>query len=326
MLNLLTFSLYAQIETKNLRIVDSLTPQEKKSRNSIILKSELDSLIKLHVINLIKTQQQEPVKEEKNNNIIWLPILLTITFLMAILLTWLFFQQKKKFETISSELNWQIQFLKLHSNSSINDEEESKDKKVFIEMQTKSRDLNTKLEKLKAENESLHAVLKEYNRTQSEYESLIKTVFKTYKVKKYPGVIEGKTEVEAMLDLFETERSFTSHVYESYLKPVIAIADANKNNPSHISREQQDKMLELLISLSLLYIEYLYLRVNDLSVGGNIVQRINDIKNGLSLNSSSLKKLNTQNGSRALVLHLALEKINLHHLSYPVFEETNLNN
>ncbi len=324
--SLIAFSIYAQTETKSLRIVDSLTPQEKKSRNPIILKSELDSLIKLHEMSLIKTQQEEPAKEEKNNNDIWLLMSLGVIFLLAVLLAWLFFQQQKKFGFISNELNRHVQFLKLRSNKSLNDEEENKDKKLLTEMQTKFHDLNTKLEKLKAENESLLAVLKEYSRTQNEYESLIKTVFKTFKVKKYPGISEEKTDVETMLDLFETERLFTSHVYENYLKPIIAIADANKNNPAQISGEQQDKMLELLISLSLLYIEYLYLRVNDLSVGGNIVQRINDIKNGLELNSTSLKKLNTQNGSRALVLHLALEKINLRHLSYPVFEETNLNN
>jgi hypothetical protein len=271
-------------------------------------------------------QQQQPVTVEKINTPPWLLVSLGITLLLAASLIWLFHQQRKKFGKISTDLRKQLQYLELYASPSGNGGADNNEKKLIIDMQTKSRDLNAKLEKIKAENESLNVVLKEYSRTQSEYESLIKMISKTFKVKKYPGSADGKTETETLLGLFETERSFTAHVYENFLKPVIAIADANKNNPAQISKEQQDKLLELLISLSLLYIEYLYLRVNELSVGGNMVLRLNDIKNGLGLNPSLLKKLNTQNGSRALVLRLALEKINLHNLSYPVFEETDLNN
>ena len=114
------------------------------------------------------------------------------------------------------------------------------------------------------------------------------------------------------------------HAFEKFLKPVIAIADANKNNPAKISSEDSEKMLELLISLSLYYIEYLYLRVNDLSVGGNIVQRIGS--NGNGIDPSLLKKLNTEHGSRALALRMALNKSGIDKLTYPVFDETDLNN
>lgn len=327
----LTASLYAQTGTKPIRIVDTLTTQEKKNRNPILLRAEVDSIIKAYEATLVKSQPQvqEPVikkEEEKNSLSVWTIAAFVTLILLAGLLVWLFYRQQKRFGKLSTELQKNIKLLEFYSKYPTNGDAGINEKKLILDMQTKTKDLTSKVEKLKAENDSLNAVVKEYNRTRDEFETLIKTIGKTFKVKKYPGVGDGKTEVETLLGLFETERDFTNHAYENYLKPVIAIADANKNNPTGMSKEQQDKMLELLISLSLLYIEYLYLRINELSVGGNMVQRINDIKKGLKPDPSLLKKLNTQNGSRALVLHLALDKIDLHNLSYPVFEETNLNN
>lgn len=305
--------------------MDTLTAQEKKSRNPIILQSEFDSLIKLHEASIVKQPIQEPVIREKNNSNTWLLVIAAVTLAAVGIVVGLFVQQRKRFTNISDNLIRQLRQLEFNSNISANGISSDYEKKLISDMQTKTRDLNSRLEKLKTENESLNAVLKEYNRTQTEYETLIKTISKTFKVKKYPGSSDEKSDIETLVNLFETEQSFTTHVYEQFLKPITTIVDANKNNPGGISKEQQDKLLELLISLSLLYIEYLYLRVNELSVGGNMVQRINDIKNGLKLNPALLKKLNTQNGSRALVLRLALEKIDLKNLSYPVFEETDLN-
>lgn len=320
-----TGALYAQTETKNIRIVDTLTPQEKKSRNPVILRAELDSLIRLHEAGIVKQPAQEPIVPKKNDSFTWLLVITIATLLVAGLLVALFFQQRKRFGNVSDGLIRQMRQLEFSSGLSANGNASDHEKKLLSDMQTKTRDLNTRLEKLKKENESLNAVLKEYYRTQTEFESLVETISKTFKVKKYPGASEEKSDIEALVNLFETEQSFTNHVYDQFLKPITTIVDANKNNPTRISSEQQDKLLELLISLSLLYIEYLYLRVNELSVGGNMVQRINDIKNGLKLNPGLLKKLNTQSGSRALVLRLALDKINLDNISYPVFEETDLN-
>ncbi|HRO72003.1 MAG TPA: hypothetical protein PK951_16545 [Chitinophagaceae bacterium] len=83
--------------------------------------------------------------------------------------------------------------------------------------------------------------------------------------------------------------------------------------------------MDLLISLGLLYIEYLYLRINELSVGGRIVERLGSLKNGNSLDPATLKELSTEHGSRALVIRMALDKTSIQKLSYPVFDETNLN-
>ncbi len=334
--SLLTASLYAQPTPKPIRVVDTLTKLEKKNRNPILLRSEIDSIIKAYEATKIKDEPKTdttvlkkevvPPIQQKNSISTWTVAAFVILILLAGLLVWMFYKQQKRFGKVSGELQKNIKLLEFYSKYPMNGEANLYDKKLISDMQTKTKDLTTKIEKLKTENESLNAVVKEYKRTQGELETLIKTIGKTFKVKKYPGINDGKTELESLVGVFETEKDFTNHVYESYLKPVISIADANKNNPTGITKEQQDKMIELLISLSLLYIEYLYLRVNELSVGGNMVQRINDIKKGLKPDPSLLKKLNTQNGSRALVLHLALDRMNLHNLSYPVFEETNLNN
>ena len=92
-----------------------------------------------------------------------------------------------------------------------------------------------------------------------------------------------------------------------------------------MSAEDKAKLVDLLLSLSLLYIEYLYLRVSELSVGGTIVERLNNLSTGQNLKEDRLRKLNRESGSRALVLRLALDQLAIQQLSYPVFEETNLN-
>ena len=146
-----------------------------------------------------------------------------------------------------------------------------------------------------------------------------------YKIRNYPGFNKEKSETEIVKSLLDTERSVALYAYEHFLKPVLAIADANKNNPAKINAEEREKLLNLLISLSLLYSEYLYLRIGDLSIGGKIVERIGSLKNGNHIDPASLKELNTEHGSRALVLRMVLDKSSIQNLSYPVFDETNLN-
>jgi hypothetical protein len=93
-----------------------------------------------------------------------------------------------------------------------------------------------------------------------------------------------------------------------------------------MSDEDSEKLFDLLISLSLFYIEYLYLRIDELSVGGHIVERIGSHAKGNGIDHELLKKLNTDHGSRALAIRIALDKKGIGKLSYPVFDETNLNN
>ena len=108
-----------------------------------------------------------------------------------------------------------------------------------------------------------------------------------------------KISLAVISSLLDTERSVALYAYEHFLKPVLAIADANKNNPARINPEEREKMLDLLISLALLYSEYLYLRINDLSIGGKIAERIGSLKNGNNIDKASLKELNVEHGSRA---------------------------
>ena len=121
----------------------------------------------------------------------------------------------------------------------------------------------------------------------------------------------------------KTEQSIAYHAFEKFLKPIIAITDANKNSPAKMKREDGEKLVELLVSLALFHIEYLYLRINDLSVGGNIVQRIGS--NGKGIDPELARKLNIEHGSRALVMRMALTKAGVDDLSYPVFDDTYLN-
>ena len=51
-----------QVETKHIRIVDTLTSQEKVQRNPIILQAEVDSLINQFNSTLPKLEIAEPVK------------------------------------------------------------------------------------------------------------------------------------------------------------------------------------------------------------------------------------------------------------------------
>ena len=156
------------------------------------------------------------------------------------------------------------------------------------------------------------------------YQEVVEGITKTFKVKNYPHNGES-TEHELLMTWIDTERAFTTNVYEKYVKPLHAILEANKKDPAHTPADDRNKLAELLVSVSLLYMEYLYLRVAELSIGGKIVDRINLIKKASPINASTLKQLDVEHGSKALVLHLALREKNIGPLSYPVLDETNLN-
>jgi LPXTG-motif cell wall-anchored protein len=185
-------------------------------------------------------------------------------------------------------------------------------------LEKKIEDLGAELAKMTKENEGLSRVIKEYNGIQHEFDSLRHGMNKVYKVRFYPG-----KKIQGVLD---TESAVAGYAYENFLKPLMTLADSNKNQPAKISVTDQKKILELLVSLALLYTEYLYLRIGELSIGGNMVERISQFRQKGRPNSQLLKKLDLQNGSRALVIKMLLEKHGITELSYPVFDETNLNN
>ncbi|HMK24595.1 MAG TPA: hypothetical protein VK483_01095 [Chitinophagaceae bacterium] len=316
-----------QLDTKHIRIVDTLTAQEKINRNPVILRSEIDSLIRHYNASQVPQVVKEPVKEKVfESNPYVLAALIAIIALLGFVI-YLFYRHQHKINKTIAGLNEKMKRPEFITENGLHVVPKEKKAKVAPQsLENKIFDLNAELHKLSKENEGLNRVIKEYNGIQHEYDSLKHGILKTYKVKNYPGYDKTKDETLAMQGVLQTENAVANYAYEKFLKPILTITDANKNSPAKISIADSERLLDLLVSLSLLYIEYLYLRVNELSVGGKMVERIKGCSNGNGPDISLLKKLNTEFGSRALVLKMALNKAELHQLSYPVFDETNLNN
>ncbi len=303
-----------QTDKTKIRIVDTLTKQERLNRNPVILKAELDSMIQLHNAGLPQVIPQEPVKEIVKEIPSWIVITGVIALLVIALLLYGLFNYHKRLTKTVSDLKRLVQNFEFYAASDTGTTSKEKNSKSKAIQEKKISELTAELEK---EKEINHSVMQEYG--------LIKqAITEVYKVRNYPSFDKEKGEGEIIRDLLKTERSVAGHAFEKFLKPIITITDENKNNPAKISNEDSKKLLELLISLSLYHIEYLYLRINDLAVGGNIVQRIGS--NGKGIDPSLLKTLNTEHGSRALALRMALNKAGIDKLSYPVFDETDLNN
>lgn len=328
---LVGYNLVAQEpKKKSIRIVDTLTVQEKDNRNTVILKSELDSMISLYNANQPKILPQDPVVKAENQVPVYLLIIGIAALLVIAFLLYILFRNQKKFQRTVSMLNRQIQHLELAAYSSGNISDANAGNKIkgktsIASLEKKIQSLTTQLEKATGEKEELETLLEESTNIRHDFESIKQHMMEVYKIRNYPGFNKEKTETEIVKSLLDTERSVALYAYEHFLKPVMAIADANKNNPAKINPEEREKLLNLLISLSLLYSEYLYLRINDLSIGGKIVERIGSLKNGNAIDPALLKELSTEHGSRALVLRMVLDKTSVQNLSYPVFDETNLN-
>ena len=305
------------VEKKPIRIADSLTKEELMNRDPVLLKTELDSLVKLYTPQQVPVIQ--PVELKNDFTYIYAGIAVIILLLITVLLG-LYLQRRRPAKLIHlSEKRG------MNKERSGNDMLNGKRKNGLQPIENKIEDLNAELLKLTKENEGLNRVIKEYNGIQHEYDSLKQGICNVYNVKCYPGYNNTCDDQHTMVNVLETENAMAHYAYERFVKPILAIADHNKNNPAKMRKEDADKMLDLLVSLSLLYIEYLYLRVNELTIGGKIADRIKGLSNGNAVDIQALRKLNTEAGSRALVLRMALDKMAIQHLSYPVFDETNLN-
>ena len=316
-----------QPDTKHIRIVDTMTAQEKVNRNPVILKAELDSLIKKFNASQVQQVVKEPLRETTNYSSQYLLAGLFAIITLLGFVIYLLYHHQQKINGAIARFNEKAGRPQLNAEHGLHSlTKEKKGKAAPQSLENKIYDLNAQLHKLSKENEGLNRVIKEYNGLQHEYDSLKHVILKSYKVKNYPGYDKMKDEAAALLGVLDTEKAVANFAFEKFLKPVLVITDANKNSPAKISMADREKLMDLLVSLSLLYIEYMYLRVNDLSIGGKMVERIQGLGRGNGLDSSLLKKLNTEFGSRALVLKMTLNKAGLHHLSYPVFDETNLNN
>lgn len=308
----------ARPSRQGIRIVDTLSQQEKNERNPVLLRSEIDSLLDQYYLE--KTKPVEPVIKEVNTGVsTTMIIVLTLLSLGIAGLLWLLFRQQQRMRKSLLRLNQQLKEMSLQAikeEPAVNGKHTDKPVK-YRNGATADKKTVEELEKYRRENLQLQAVA-------DEYEKIKKLITGVYKVKNYPGYDKQKTK-ETVTGLLQTEKKIADYAYDAFLKPVTTIIDANKNNPAKIRKEEQEKIVDLLISLALFYAEYLYMRVQELSIGGHIAERMRHISNGDGVDPALLKPLDMEHGSRALALRTALDKMAIHKLSYPVFDETDLN-
>ncbi len=289
--------------TKPVRIADSLTAKELAARNPVLLRAELDSLVRLYAPPPVQVRVKEPIPV-RNDRLLY--IILAGIALLTALQGWLLYRSYTK-----------KRVLEKGKNGRAGQAPATLEEKIGI--------LNEEIRTLTKNNEGLSRVVKEYNGIQQEFDSLKAGIRSAYKVKHYPGYDPGSRDTLALQGVLDTEKAVADYAWEKFLKPILRLTDAHKNSPSRIPENDRLRLLDLLLSLSLLYIEYLYLRVSDLSVGGSIIGRMQQLAEGKNPDPSVLKKLDREYGNRALVIRMVLDKASLKNLSYPVFDETNLN-
>lgn len=295
--------LVAQPSKHPLRVVDTLTPLEKTTRNPILLQSEVDSLIKNYLAQQPPpepVQAAPPVVKQETPMAVWVVLGSVIILAGAVLLA--VFRKQTKTSRQLRDLLLELRGSQAAANLST----------------TGKQDAMSSDAARKVGSQSLQERLDAYENVKTE-------MMKTYKIRSYPGYESTTVDERLLAELVKTERAIADYAYEHFVKPVIAITDANKNHPARMRKEDSARIVELLLSLALFYSEYLYLRLPELAIGAQIAERIRDIRQNAPLREELLKSLNREHGSRALVLRIALDKINIRELSYPVFDETNLN-
>lgn len=301
-----------QDSTRPLRIADTLTLKEQQERNPVLLRSEVDSLVKLYMPPAVILPDR--VSQSPNYDLL---ILVGICILIILAVYAI-----ARLNRIGGRANGTIPE---PGQGSLAMKDKPKEKPTIALLEKKIITISDTLDKLTKEKSVLQNTIAGYNGIQQELDSLKAGIKKAYKIRHYPG--GSKTGgVTSMNSVFQTENAVAGYAYNQLLKPLLEITDNNKNHPAKTSEEDRGEIMNLLISLSLLYIEYLYLRVNELAVGGKMVERISGIIKGNAPDPALLKPLDTEFGSRALVLKITLDKAGVHELIYPVFDETNLLN
>lgn len=304
---------------KTIRITDSLTSKEKADRNPVILRSELDSLVKLYAPLPAQPADNIPGKKDSRMVPVYMNWILSGLLLVSLVILLMFIRQG----------HWIRRFALNEAGpsslKSTNGIKKLKKGQPGFKSGDPVEKMQDELTKLRKENEGLQGVIREYNGIQHEFESLRHSLQKTFKIRNYPGNGPGEKDDIAIHKVLDTEKAVADFAYEKFLKPILQLVDANKNSPARMSQTDRAQVIDKLISLSFLYIEYLYLRVPDLAVGGHMVERLKSVTGGAILKKELLKKLNMEAGSRALVMRMALDKVAVQNLSYPVFDETNLN-
>src|SRR5688572_27018275 len=157
--------------SKTIRIADTLTVQEKANRNTIILRSELDSMIRhYNLLNPVVTEPKESVKtNEASNDLYILGAVLLILFLLGLFM-YSFYAYRKKFNLALAGLKRQLNYQDPETDTTLKTEavnagkdKGSKSRATPPVLEKKISELNDELHKLTKENEGLNRVLKEYN-------------------------------------------------------------------------------------------------------------------------------------------------------------------
>ena len=321
---------WGQQPTENrqqIRIVDTLTRQEKNTRVPVLLRSELDSMIAAHLASLPKEPVQEPVVEPQQDHL-WLWAGAGGLVLLLLLVVILLQQQRKgarELADMREDWNkWSRQMLS-GTSTTASKEKESGGKKKGAGTEADLKELRDQVTTLIKERDGMELMLDEYRQIKQEYEGLKQQMLDAYKVRFYPGFDKSASEADVLRQLVKTERSLAYYAYDTFLKPVLQLTDANKNHPARMTDADKQQISDYLLSLGLLYAEYLYLRISELSVGGKMVERIGGLSKSGGIDPALLKQMNLEHGSRALALRMALDSMGFQKLSYPVFDETNLN-
>ncbi len=297
-----TLCLQAQNPGKHqLRIVDTLTPLERNTRNPVLLQSEVDSIIHAYLAQQPPAEpvvMPQPIVKKEIPAGVWIVAGATLALVVTVLLV-VFRKQNKT--------SRQLRDLVAEVRSQANGKTAGRENTAGGIAAAGSK-----------ANVNVQARL-------DAFEALKQEMMATYKIRNYPGYDRTRSEEELLVDLVKTERSFAEYAYNHFLKPVFVITDANKNHPARMRKEEALEAANLLLSLALFYSEYLFLRSGELAIGGKMVARMQGVRANVPLDEELLKKLNREHGSRALVMRMILDKLGVSELSYPVFDETNLN-
>src|SRR5258706_2951593 len=161
LLALSTASAQQQPERTKLRIVDTLSKQEKTNRNPVILKAELDSMIQLHMASLPVVPQKEPIKEIVTKIPSWISVAGIAALVIIAVLLYLLFGYHKRLTKTVSDLKRLIQNFEFYVASAAGMNAKEPAPRGKTAMEKKINDLNEELEKQKKSNQLL----------QQEYES-----------------------------------------------------------------------------------------------------------------------------------------------------------
>ena len=217
-------TLFAQQPVKPLRIADTLTPKEKAERNPVILRSELDSLIKAYTpVQLpVEVQKPEPAGKESYGGMILGGLALLV--LIAVSGMIVLYRQRNELRRIADSVG-----AKNLSPGELKNGKTKTGKKnpPPVTAQEQLEELFEAVNRLEKENASLNGVIKEYNGIRHDYDSLRQGVMQAYKVKNYPGYEKTREESSTIRTVLDTEKAVADHAYTRFLKPILTITDAN---------------------------------------------------------------------------------------------------